>query len=467
MPREDRVPTPNLARITAADAHFNRARASLKQMLHRYNWQGRSRLSPTPLQAALKPKLDELSSALDKLNGNLMRMAVFGLVSRGKSAVLNALMGQKVLQTGPTNGVTQWPRSVFWSLETDLGPVAIELIDTPGLDEVDGQTRAAMAREIADQADLILFVVAGDLTRTEYQSLHALLAANKPLILVFNKTDLYPNRDRQLIFRQLQERLQQSDRPDERFTLDDIVMVSADPAPIEVRVEWPDGQVTHEWETPPAEIAPLTQRLLAILNRDGKSLLALNAMRQAALTETAIAQTIVQQREAEAEALIWRFAQWKGIVVALNPIAILDVVGGAIADLAMIRALARLYGLPMTRYEASKLLNAIIWSGGRLVLAEFGSNVLLGVGKSGAAVGGLFDGGVSLPAYGTAAIAQAAIAGYGSYQVGKAAQAYLTQGCTWGEQGASTVLQDILTQVDADSVIARLRQELQTPSGSS
>ena len=451
---------PELSRLNLAESHFNRARASLRQLLTRHAPQGRSPASSMELRASLKPQLDQITSALDKLNGYLVRIAVFGLVSRGKSAVLNALMGQKILQTGPTNGVTQWPRSVFWSLETAMGTAAIELIDTPGLDEVDGEARARMAQEIADQADLILFVVAADMTRTEYQALRELLAAHKPLVLVFNKTDLYPNRDRQVIFQQLRDRLDLTSSS--ALTLDDLVMVSADPAPMQVRVEWPDGRTTQEWETPPPNIEPLTRRLVTILNREGRSLLALNAMRQAEQAERAIAQMVVDHRDADAEDVIWQYAKWKGIAVALNPIAVLDVMGGAIVDLAMIRALSRLYDLPMTRYEASKLLNAIVWSGGRLVLAEFGSNLLLGAGKSGAAVGGLFDSGASFAAYGTVAVAQAAIAGYGSYQVGKAAQTYLAQGCTWGPHGASTVLQDILAQVESDTVIARLQQDIQT-----
>jgi uncharacterized protein len=450
---------PELSRLNLAESHVNRARASLRQILTRHAAQGRSPASSMELRATLKPRLDDITSALDKLNGYLIRIAVFGLVSRGKSAVLNALMGQKMLPTGPTNGVTQWPRSVFWSLQTAMGTAAIELIDTPGLDEVNGDARARMAQDITNEADLILFVVAADMTRTEYQALRELLAAHKPLVLVFNKTDLYPNRDRQVIFQQLRDRLNLTSTSP--LTLDDLVMVSADPAPMQVRVEWPDGRITQDWETPPPHIEPLTQRLVTILNREGRSLLALNAMRQAEQAERAIAQTIVHHREADAEDVIWQYAKWKGIAVALNPIAVLDVIGGAIVDLAMIRALARLYDLPMTRYEASKLLNAILWSGGRLVLAEFGSNLLLGVGKSGAAVGGLFDSSASFAAYGTVAVAQAAIAGYSSYQVGKVAQTYLAQGCTWGPHGASTVLQDILAQAGADTVIARLKQDIQ------
>jgi len=71
-----------------------------------------TRLRPE-LPAALKPELEVLTSTPNKLDQGVIRIAAFGLVSRGKSAVLNAL-GQKILQTGPLNGVTQWPRSVRW-----------------------------------------------------------------------------------------------------------------------------------------------------------------------------------------------------------------------------------------------------------------------------------------------------------------------------------------------------------------
>jgi uncharacterized protein len=36
----------------------------------------------------------------------------------------------------------------------------------------------------------------------------------------------------------------------------------------------------------------------------------------------------------------------------------------------------------------------------------------------------------------------------------------LEKGCTWGEQGANTLIQEILQQVDQDTVIHRLRREL-------
>jgi hypothetical protein len=52
------------------------------------------------------------------------------------------------------------------------------------------------------------------------------------------------------------------------------------------------------------------------------------------------------------------------------------------------------------------------------------------------------------------------MAGYGSYAIGKAAQVYLEQGCSWGSTGPSTVIAEILSQIDSETIIYRLKQEL-------
>jgi len=427
----------------AQEVHLNQARASIRQALSQY---GHGHMRSLPVQ----PELDLLKSVLDKLDNTVIRIAVFGLVSRGKSAVLNALLGEKIFQTGPIHGVTQWPRSVRW---TDGGKVQVELIDTPGLDEIAGQVRSDMAQQVAQQSDLILFVVAGDITRTEYDALLELQQAQKPLILVFNKIDLYPEQDLEAIYQKLQ---QLGGTGGNLLTRNEIVRVAAAPMSRQVRVELPDGAVSYEWETPPSQVDELRQKIVDLLNREGRSLLALNALVQAREAETSIARKTVQYRSSQAEDLIWKFARYKAIAVAVNPIALLDVMGGAVTDLALIRELGKLYGLPMTNYTASKLWKTIVFSSGGLMLGELGSSLLFGLGKTTAAV----TGASGITAFGGAAIAQACLAGYGAYKVGTAAQVYLEQGCTWGPHGANTVIQSILDRVDSHTILYRLRQEL-------
>ena len=55
------------------------------------------------------------------------------------------------------------------------------LVDTPGIDEVGGEVREILANQVARHADLILFVVSGDLQRVELEALSDLRGADKPM----------------------------------------------------------------------------------------------------------------------------------------------------------------------------------------------------------------------------------------------------------------------------------------------
>ncbi|NEQ96937.1 MAG: DUF697 domain-containing protein [Cyanothece sp. SIO2G6] len=459
--------------------------ASLKKTLARYSPQignggistgeigtgkmgtGKGPTSPNQVQS----QLEQVTKNLAKLDQGILRIAVFGLVSRGKSSVINALVQQDVFQTGPLHGVTKWPRSVYWELPNNPSQLRIELIDTPGLDEVEGAVRADMAQEVAQEADLILFVLAGAIMVVEQDALTDLLAQQKPIVVVCNKCDRHPDFDAAAVLETLG--LQSPDSPSSSsavtqdrssvktwsLTRANIVQVAAAPDPVQVRVEWPDGRISHEWETPPAQVEPLAQRLHQILQEDGWLLIVLNALRESQAAETAMAATAIASHSQQADTLLWHFAKWKSVVVAANPIAVADIIGGMTVDLIMIRALAQLYGLPMTGHEASKLWRAIAWSTLGLTLGEAGTSLLWGFGKSAAVLAGPFGG---VTAYSATAITQGMLAGYGAYRVGKAAQVYLQQGCTWGPDGISTVMQAIADQVDRDRVLTHLSADLRT-----
>lgn len=484
---------------TASTAHplVDQARDSLRQTIDRYIPQlelTRSDADELKRQAAVKAGINQLTVLLNKLDSTLLRVAVFGLVSRGKSAVLNALVGEKILETGPLNGVTQWPRSIYWTpaVPEEEPALKIELIDTPGLDEIEGAERGQVARDVAQQADLILFVVAGDITRTEYTALQTLHETRKPLLLVFNKTDLYPDTDRQAVYDNLQqlkaqlvddekikeiEKISKTTRstktktdtttsntttikPSDVPIVDDVILIAADPSPLRVRIEWPDGRATDEWETPPPEIEPLKTALIELIRTEGPTLVALNTLHQANQVDTNLAKATTELNQAAADEIILQFAKYKAVAIALNPVAVLDVLGGVTSDLIMIRNLAKLYGFPMTNFEASKLWQAIVRSSGTLVLSELGSSLLLGIGKSGAALWSLVDGASGLTAYAGAMGAQAAAAGYGTYAVGQTARVYLEQGCSWGPQGIKTLMRTIVDNAKSDSALERLQQEI-------
>ena len=452
-----------MSKKSRQEAQLNQAHASLQQSISWYSGFRRHGGSPPSdrLQAIVRNDLQSLQTALNKLERKTIRISTFGLVSCGKSSLINALLGEEAVATGPLHGVTQSLSILSWNSFSAAG-LNVELIDTPGLDEVAGEVRATMARSIARQSDLILFVVAGDITRTEYEALRELRRSQKPLILVFNKVDLYPDRDRQEIYRQLQQlnAANSTGNLSDLIAPQEIVMVAAKPQPIQVRTELADGTVENSWEYPEPQIEELRSSMSQILQQEGKSLLALNALVQARNAEENIARKTIELRQSEAQKIIGKYARYKAIAVAFNPIIFVDLLGGLIADLALIRSLSKLYGLPITTYEAGNLLKRIVASSGGLLLGELGSSFFLSVGKGGAILSSGFDSMGAIAAYLGTATTQGAIAGYGTYVIGRVAQVYLEQGCTWGDLGASTLIKEILSQVEPNTVIHRLKQEL-------
>jgi GTPase SAR1 family protein len=340
-----------------------------------------------------------------------------------------------------------------------LGESRVELIDTPGLEEIDGQEREALAQRIAHQVDLILFVIAGDLTRVEYQALRTLRQASKPILLVMNKIDQFPGLDRHQIYAALQdESLQDLISPDE------IVMAAA--APLVVRsVPQPDGSVEHRLERGEPLVGELKLKILDILQREGKALVALNTLIYVRGVTTEILDRKGQICDRSANDLIWNGAMIKAVAVALNPVTVADLFSGVVIDIALILALSKLYGLPMTQVGALKLLRQIALGLGGLSLSEL--LVTLGLsslkGLLGAAAIG--SGGLTLAPYLPVAITQAGIAGLSTYGIGQVAKTYLANGASWGPAGSQAVIQSILDNLDEDSILHRIKTELAAKLG--
>jgi hypothetical protein len=231
--------------------------------------------------------------------------------------------------------------------------------------------------------------------------------------------------------------------------------VAAEPPPLRVRLEFPDAPTQETWETPEPQIEELRQKILQILNQEGRSLLAINALVQTQKAEENIARKTLALRQEEADAIIWKYAQYKALAVAVNPIAVLDLLGGFVTDLFLIRALARLYGLPITSFKAGQLWQKILISSGGLLGAELSSSLILGLSKTTS----LLESPGSFTTYASTAFLQGGIAGYSAYIIGQATKTYLAQGCSWGTWGASTVIAEILSQVDPQTFIYRVLQQ--------
>ncbi|WP_103670667.1 Era-like GTP-binding protein [Pseudanabaena sp. BC1403] len=236
-------------------------------------------------------ELVEILALEEKLDKSAIAIALFGMVSRGKSSLINALLGQKLSETGATHGTTKDVAVYAWNAG---GKIQLRLIDTQGIDEIGGEIRGELALESAKQADLILFVIAGDMTRLEQEAIANLQKSYKPILLIFNKTDLYPKCDRHAIHQALQNiEMQKLISPQE------IVLTSAEPKPFKVRLQYSDGRDSQEvWEQPKPDIQSLKERILALLNTEGKELLAVNVLRSLLEIQNAVTQRHIQKLQA-------------------------------------------------------------------------------------------------------------------------------------------------------------------------
>ena len=258
-----RWPSRNSASATAdrGDHHLELARESLRELIDD------SRV-PEAVREELEHEYRNVRQMLDKLENDEIHIDVYGRVSVGKSALLNALLGESRFSTSPLHGMTRQVTTGSWR---EYAAGNILMIDTPGINEVDGEAREQLAAEVAQRADIVLFVVDGDMTGTELEALRRLKTLGMPLIVVLNKADRYSHEQLEQIRESLARHLEGM------VARNDIVTASADPAmQVVIRVD-EEGRETETSRQPAADVEPVRNRLWSILENEGKSLAAVNA----------------------------------------------------------------------------------------------------------------------------------------------------------------------------------------------
>lgn len=416
------------------DRHLQLARESLRELIDD------SRV-PESVREELEQEYQQVRLMLDKLENDEIHIAVYGRVSVGKSALLNALLGESRFSTSPLHGETRTVAMGSWR-EYVAGNIL--MIDTPGINEVDGEAREQLAAEVAQRADIVLFVVDGDITATEVDALRRLKALSMPLVLVLNKSDRYNREQLDQIRRSVVMHL------DGLVAEKDIVTASAEPArQVLIRID-EAGRESETSRQPAVDVEAVRERLWSILEREGKSLAAVNASLFAGHLSDQVAARIMEAKRHLGNRLIRTYSLAKGIAVAINPVPVADLVAAAVVDVSMIVHLSKIYGLPLNKGEASGLVKTI---GAQMILlmgTVWAVHFLSSALKLGTA-------GLSTVVTGSA---QGALAYYSTWVVGQAAERYLAQGKSWGEGGPKLVVREILESIDRDTLIADARGEI-------
>ena len=353
---------------------------------------------------------------------NEFQVVVMGSGPVGKTALINAMLGRSVGETGATLGTTRIGQT-HTHLVQGLEGVLL-LTDTPGLGEsgAEGSAREAEAIELANRADLLVFVVDQDLTRADSRTITELSRRGKRLIVVLNKKDRFSEDDREAIITKLHERL-------EGFVpTEDIVAVAAAPSPVQVRTRKPDGTMETVLEEEPPDLEALESRVAAVLAREGEALRAGNLLLRARMREQADREQLAKDRHARAAAIIDR-NQWLAAVTAFaNPVLALGPMAVGAVQLRMLSEIASVYGVQLTAEFVEKVGHQMAQALLKLGVAEAAASVLAGFFKFnpiGFAAGGLV---------------QAVTMAYLTRLTGDSFLEYLERGQTWGEEGMQATL---------------------------
>jgi small GTP-binding protein len=162
----------------------------------------RDRLVALPAAA---PDLATLAESIRQLDEPFM-IVVVGEFNAGKSAFVNALLGERVFEEGvtPTTariqriryGATAAPAPDERGTLVLTAPVELlrdlQIVDTPGTNALNRE-HERLTREFVPRADLVLFVTSADrpFTESERTFLESIRDWGKKIVIVLNKADIF------------------------------------------------------------------------------------------------------------------------------------------------------------------------------------------------------------------------------------------------------------------------------------
>ena len=419
--------------------HLDLARESLRELVH-------DKRLPAGVRDSLIHDYEAVQGMLDKIEHGHLHLSVFGRVSTGKSSLLNALIGEERFSVSPIHGETRYSSMEAWN-EVDAGGVF--LIDTPGLDEAGGEDREELAREVAGRSDLVVFVLDSDITETELDALRAVLAQGRPVLVALNKADLYTSSESEALLRSIRT------KTDGLIDPGHVILAAGQPrAQVVVEVDASGNEVTTERAREP-DVDGLRLKLWEILEKEGKTLAALNASLFAADLSDQVGRRILAARQELGDRMVRTYCVGKGIAVALNPVPVADLFAAAFIDVGMVVHLSRVYDLPLSRKEAGSIVRVIVAESAALMTTVWALHLVSSALKVGT---------LGLSTILTAG-AQGAIAYYSTYLVGEAAGKYLAEGKSWGDGGPKKVIKEILETLDRDTVLHDAKREIQARLG--
>lgn len=308
-------------------------------------------LEALPRVSRLQSQVTQLTQEVDRSN---VRLAVMGAKGSGKTALIQQLQSA-------------------WGNDA-VGLVELHEVPSFTATSAGGLTADVLALQQAIAADLVLFIVTGDITESERHTVQR-VAASKRTVLVFNKVDQFLPTDRQAVVEKLRVQVGGVLAPA------DVVTIATAPSPLKVRQHQPDG-VINEWlEDQPPQLIDLTQRLGQILTQERQQLVLVSSLSHAIALKTQAKTVLHDVRRTRALPVVEQF-QWVAAGTAFaSPIPTLDVLATAAINAQMILDLGTLYRQKFSFQQAQKMAATLGSLMLKLGLVELSTQTIAGVLK--------------------------------------------------------------------------------------
>ncbi|MGB3788746.1 MAG: DUF697 domain-containing protein [Phormidesmis sp.] len=271
-----------------------------------------------PVWSQIEEKRKAIARLLTNLDRETLSLAVVGNKSAGKTKLISQL------KSG-------------WQSEQ---PKVKEIL------EVNGEETLP-----ATDADLVLFVAAGDLTQSELQQIHTLLKAGYRLQIALNKQDQLLPVDRQSVLQQIQARVEELGIG--------VSAIAANPAAIKVRKHKENGDIEELTETPEPELAKLTNKLTYLVKNETQKLVFTTTLRQAKALQIEVQQLLNAQRKQRALPIVEQM-QWIAAGSAFaSPLPSLDLLASTAINGQLIIDLGAVYGQTFSLEQAKKAATSL------------------------------------------------------------------------------------------------------------
>lgn len=277
--------------------------------------------------------------------------ALFGNISTGKSTLINALLPDVQIQTDVVGGTTDEITTYEW--KSSAGDILI-LTDMPGLQEVGGHYDL-LSRDEALRAHFVIYLIDGDLTRTQASELKALMDIGKPVVVVLNKIDLLGEAEVTLLIERLKEHIIKLGGEKANAQ---VVAVSAGGEREILRI-MPDGKEEMVMRPIPPKIDALVDAIQDIIDGDQKALDQLRDTAVFVLAHRRVDELLVKKRQEKAEQLISSYSKkaMLGAMAAMAPGT--DLIIQGYLGTQLVKELSKLYDVSVRKVDIDLLLELV------------------------------------------------------------------------------------------------------------